>query len=323
MNDLIPRVKLNYPEFNNHFIINEFLGWSHAYSFYDIDGIDWYLEFVERIFQARDNSIFLPVYRMGDGEYTFLLQRGIFELLPFFELDFRQKLRRIFYFGGHKSGTKKDGFEIYTKFEKEILHKDYIKYLQFISQSGIITQAFDNGKTFGPYFKYVYNYFNLNNIILNNKNFYHGYHVYAFFFSSYGDLFLKDQNVLIFSSISADDEVKLRKILFNKGVKSIQFYTISSKKSMLDKIKLETIGSNINMALISAGIGSANIIYQLRHFNFPCIDIGTIIGTYLNPERVFDRPYMANDNIFDLNKVKFMSEFDKSQVLNLFNKQNI
>ena len=47
---------------------------------------------------------------------------------------------------------------------------------------------------------------------------------------------------------------------------------------------------------------------QLRHFNCPCIDVGTVLNCYAQPSRFFERPYMAQDSIHDVMKMPFVYE---------------
>ena len=90
-----PRIKLKYPEFENHSKINDVLGWSLAYSFIDINNKEWFLQFFNRLIQARDMKEYLPLFRMGDGEYSFLLGEDIFSLNPYHKLDWKQKLLKF------------------------------------------------------------------------------------------------------------------------------------------------------------------------------------------------------------------------------------
>ncbi|MDD2635461.1 MAG: hypothetical protein PHW82_08180 [Bacteroidales bacterium] len=320
---LKPRIKLNYPEFHNHYKINEALGWSLAYAFEDIDGITWYSQFTGQIFNARDNKKYLPVYRMGDGEYSFLLQRHIYDIVPYSKLNWKQKILKFKSFllkptKGHSSGLNRDGKEQYTEDEVENLYKSYISDLKFISENGILALGFDTGNFYGKFVQPVYNKFIENNITLHSSNFYHVYHVYALFSSSYCKKLMNNQNVLIITSVNEEKKKKFNIELANIGVKRVDYYGISATKSMKEIIDTKNIASDINLILVGAGIGSANIIKQLKEFKVPCIDVGAILGNFIDPKRKLERPFMIPDNNFELNAIKFLTDKKKKIVQKYF-----
>jgi hypothetical protein len=320
-NFFFPRVIIRYPEFESHYKITEVLGFKKAYSFIDIDGIDWFLQFYNRLLKARDAKEFLPLYRMGDGEYTFLLGDNIYAFKSFFDLNLKQiflKLKLLFSKSeGHSSGTAIDGKETYTNEELIELKQIFIEDLRFISNKGILCLGLDEGKFYNTYMPEIKEAFDKYCINLNSENYYHVYHVYALFASSFGIELLKSQHVLIVTSLSQDKKDKFQKYIIDvMGAKKVSFYSISADKSMLDLIEFDKLEENIDIALIGAGVGSASILRQLEPLSIPCLDVGTVLGNMLDAERRFARPYMATDDIFDLDKVSFLNAQQKKTVRN-------
>lgn len=314
-----PRVILRYPEFDNHYKNNSILGFKKAYSFIDIDGISWYQSFFNHLIEARDQKKYLPVYRMGDGEYNFLLGRNIFEIIPFSKLSFRQKLTKLKMLltrkRGHKSGAKQDIKESYTPDEYYQLYSKYLKDLQFIASNGVLALGLDTGDFYGIYMPYVKDTFDTHSITLNKDNYYHVYHVYALFGSSDKIRLVKGKNILIITSLNPEKERKLCESLTKDGALRIDFYPISATKAMMDIIDLKKINNDIDMVFIGAGVGAANILKQLEPLSVPCLDIGSVLSNMESPERIYDRPYMANDEKFDLEKINFFSKKQKDLIM--------
>lgn len=323
--DFKPRIKLSYPEFYNHYFINEALGWSLAYAFDNIDGITWYNQFVDQLFEAKANKRYFPIYRMGDGEFSFLLQKNIYDIIPFRKLNWKQKILRVRRRlkkqpMGHISGLNRDGVEQYTQEEVRNLYTSFLLNLKFISENGILALGFDTGNFYGKFVPYVYDSLKKNKITLNSKNYYHVYHVYALFSSSQGKELLNNQNVLVITSLNNEKISCFNKELNKMGVKRVDYYSISSSKAMMEVIDLSKIPIDIDLILIGAGVGSANIIRQLYEVDVPCIDVGAILGNFIEPARKWDRPYMISDKDFDLNSIKFLSEKQKVIVKKFINR---
>lgn len=316
--NFIPRIILRYPEFESHYKINSSLGFKKVYNFNDIEGVDWFLSFFNQIMQAKKDRKYLPIYRMGDGEYNFLLGRHIYEIVPFYRLSIKQILIKIKLLfkkkKGHSSGAAGDKKESYTKEQLNLLNSKYISDLKFISNNGILAIALDTGKFYGLFMPYVKHFFDNNNIILNEKNYFHVYHVYSLFGSSFRTKLLQNSKVLIITSLDKQKEIKIKSALLSDNIQRVDFYPISATKSMLEIIDLDKIDKDLDIVLVAAGIGSSNILRQLEPLSIPCIDVGFSLVNLIDSNRGYDRPYMINDKYFDLEKIRFISERQKSKV---------
>lgn len=315
-----PRVKLRYPEFESHYKINEVLGHSRAYSFIDTDGLSWFEHFYKRLLISRDNKTYLPVYRMGDGEYTFLLGKNIYMFKSFFDLSLKQmvlKLKLILGKNteGHVSGTELDGKESYTHAETLVLKQKFINDLRYISQKGILGLGLDEGEFYGKYMPQLKDTLDNMGVYLNSENYYHVYHVYALMASSYGKELTRGQHVLVVTSINEEKKKKFKDYLLREmDAIKVSFYNISPNKAMLDIVELETIEEGIDIVLVGAGVGAANILRQLEPLSVPCLDIGTVLGNMLDSRRRFARPYMVTDDKFALDKLLFLSKQQRKRL---------
>lgn len=314
INSLQPLVELDYPEFYNHKFINKRLfPNARAFAFSNISGLEWYNQFEIIVRDAIIMKKFLPIYRMGDGEYSFFLGKSYIQLLPPWKLSWKQNIFKFLHLfkTNHSSGSIIDGLEEYTKREKSFLRNIYVDQLKQISREGILAMGLDSEGIYEKYVPLILRGFDEEEIILNERNYFHVYHVYAMFSSSFQEFLYNDRNVLVITSLNAEKEDGIRKYLSRKMVRRLDFYSISPNKSMLEVIDLEKIEKDLDLVIIAAGIGSANIICQLKSLSIPCIDIGTLLGNMLNPERVFERPYMTCDANFQLEKIKFLTESQK------------
>jgi hypothetical protein len=310
-----PRVKLKFPNFENMRILNELKGETLTYHLKDEDCYAWYDRFVELIERSMAEKSFLPIYRMGDGEYEFLLKCKKAYETEHSEGIFASLLRtflRIFA-KNHASGSKEDGQEEYKYAELPVLYQRYISDLKLISSKGIITLALDDGRLFKKYVDKVLAVFEECNIDINLHNYFNGYFVYALFCSKLGYKFFTNRRILVISSFGKEDCTLIESFLLVKGAIDVDFKDIPKHGSMYADVK--AMDDEFDLILIAAGIGSSRIISQLQHLSCPCIDVGTVLNCYANPDRFFERPYMAEDYIHDIEKMVFISEELKNKYL--------
>src|SRR5687768_10143456 len=100
-----------------------------AYAFDDTECRAWYRRFADDVLDAVDARRYLPVYRMGDGEFTFALG-PLDEVLPWHRLRPRQAARRALRWatgraGEHRSGSPGYGWEVYSPAERRALVDTY------------------------------------------------------------------------------------------------------------------------------------------------------------------------------------------------------
>jgi hypothetical protein len=79
------------------------------------------------------------------------------------------------------------------------------------------------------------------------------------------------------------------------GAKRVVFISISSKKSMMDRIDVSQTGK-IDLVLIGAGVGALNILEQVESLQTTSIDVGHVLDCYWKPEQfVGQRHFSAPD----------------------------
>ena len=64
------------------------------------------------------------------------------------------------------------------------------------------------------------------------------------------------------------------------GAGVVQFLPISSSSSMTDRIDVSTIPEPVDVCLVAAGIGSANVLRQLEPAETLAVDIGGLMNCF-------------------------------------------
>jgi len=266
----------------------------------------WFLSFVDRIKNTIGKE-FLPVYRMGDGE---------FQICVGFHYRYRKKNEKIWHYMLGKFRAvllhyckkilkrritfKKSGWTNadYTSEEIKSLKTNYQKQLRFIAKNGVLSLKFSYRESSGFTQQYIVSmveWFKRHNIKLDYQNYIPVYFIYAMLTGPFRHEIYQNRRILVITSY---DETKRKAIiegLKREGVVNIQFIPLSKGRSMYDKIDLSLIQKPIDIVLVGAGVGSSNILCQLKPLNTVAIDVGYIIECLANPERKKERTFCCPD----------------------------
>jgi len=88
-------------------------------------------------------------------------------------------------------------------------------------------------------------------------------------------------------------------------VAEVHWCSISSSRSLFDRIDISGYIGRVDIAVVGAGVGKPNILVQLEPLQVPCIDAGFVFEVWANPENKWKRAWCVPDEKFDVNKVKF------------------
>jgi hypothetical protein len=152
----------------------------------------------------------------------------------------------------------------------------------------------DRGAYSISYQKAYLQWLNKNGIYLTNKNYGHHYFVYALLNGKDRDQIFKNRKLLV---VSSDQPLRTKPLidnLLNRGAVSVEFLGISPGNSMEDVLVVPH--TNYDLCIVGAGVGAANVIYQLKELNCPIIDAGFIIDQIAYPDKVVPRIYTVNDD---------------------------
>jgi len=240
--------------------------------FHEITVQQWYEKFVNNIIDSLGNH-YLPIYRMADGEFQFLINnpssilKGV--LSP-------KKFKRTCW------------GENYTVWEYLRYRKKYIEQFKEISKNGILAPHFvieKNKVGYANYIQPILKIFTKNDIVLNDENYYPFYFIYALLSENERFRLFEGERILIVTSYNFEKKKKLELFFKSYFADSVNFYNISPTKAMFEKIEKGKINKHeIDIILVGAGIGAANIINQLNFVPAPCIDAGIMLEVYANPK---------------------------------------
>jgi len=259
-----------------------------------------YREFYERVKQAIGKR-FLPIYRMADGEFSFLvgwrppalgLKGGIDRRLYWWARSNRSKL-------GWKSVTTCWG-EKYTGWSGIKAHRIMRDGLTWISRAGILAAYFAKREDrWGEeYVDPVRRWLRNNSIIIHSLNYVPFYFVYALHGGKSPRKLMRGTRVLV---VTSANKVKRRKlahgILKETKADDVQFLNISHEKSMFDVIDADEHAGKVDIALVGAGIGAINILRQLEPLGIPAIDAGIALECFADPQKRSTRPFLQAKSI--------------------------
>lgn len=272
-----------------------------------LDSNKWFDDFCIRIEQAIENKKFLPVVRLCDGEYIFIIGKNIAsKRLSFFKrlkINSKEFLKQLINYklvaGGenrYKSGT-------YTAKERKEFLQTYLDNIRDISKSGIMALHLSWGTV--PFTEGLWpklkKHFDQNNIFIDSENYVPFYFVYALLAGSKSKLIFENRNILVINGAEGDKKYSIINQLYKRGVKKVIWKTISTDRSLFDKLDLNIVDLNVDLVLVGAGIGKLNILKQLSVLNAPCIDIGFYFEILANEKLKFERTMCYTDN--DLNSL--------------------
>jgi hypothetical protein len=246
-----------------------------------ITGSEWYQIFRERALASIGKTWF-PVYRMADGEFSFCVGWR-----PPYGNSVRSMTRRIAWKLGLYNLTDHATCwnEKYTMNERAALMPQYIANLKKISKHGCLAMFLGKceNTNFDQYKKEICSWLGNNQIELTINNYLPFFSVLHFLTSQGWQELYCGKRILIVTSIESKGQQTIHHRLKEWGVKSVQFLTIYPHKSLTENINIADIGE-VDIALVGAGIGSANILCQLEPLQTLCLDVGAYINALEDPK---------------------------------------
>lgn len=258
-------------------------GYLNAYSFHHTTFEEWFNEF-RSIILSKMGKEYFPVYRLADGEFRFLMGRKfdwyrkplVKELIAVTAERLRIK---------NPDKWKTSWGEEYSPKRTKFLRKELIKNIEYISKIGVLAAYYNtNGlHAFEEYNKYLIPFFENNNIKFNRENYYPFHFVCGVLVKEGWQDFIENKTILIVTGSDDASERKIEKTLKVMAAKTVLFCRISKTSSMEDKLNLKGyLDKNIDICLVAAGIGSANILRQLEPLKTVALDIGGYMKCFID-----------------------------------------
>lgn len=269
-------------------------GYLHAWSFKDIAPQDWFEDFRQAALGAMGRR-FLPVYRMADGEYRFLMGRQ-------YNFSRRPLIKELIAVTAEKIGlSNPDKWqtswgEAYQPEDTRKLRANLIEEIRFIAQQGFLACYLnDNGlNAFTEHNIPLLSFFERHNIPFSVDSYVPFHFCPSLLVSDGWQDFVRDRKILIVTGLTNEKEMAIKGTLGEMGAKAVHFLPISSRTSMYDQLDLNGLNESPDICLVAAGIGSAHILRQLQPLNTLSLDIGGLMNCF------FDRAASQHGGVFRL-----------------------
>jgi hypothetical protein len=262
---------------------------------------DWYNSFRKNIIDALNNKYYYPVFRLSDGEFVFVLGRKFKKQLNliYFKNLISHTINIIRFQSGFYSSGRKGYCETYKWYRLPGLRKQFANQLKDIASYGCLCFNFSETDLSREYKVNYWKWIQKNKIEISEKNYFHFYFVYGALMGTDSEPFYKGKKILLMTSNMPERNKNLINKLHSLGAMEVEYYETSLNHPMYDKINLEKIKMKPDIVLIGAGVGSANILVQLKPLNCLCIDAGYVVDAFSDIELAKKRPFCINDTIWD------------------------
>jgi hypothetical protein len=308
---LQPRVALHYPGFDRMREISDLLADGvRAYAFQGEDGREWYRRFAGQVFAAVEAHRFFPVYRMADGEFSFAMG-ALEDVLPLRRLRPRQIARRMLNLvtgrrGGHRSGSPGYGWEVYSPAERRALQQKYVADLTAVARHGYLALALDEGPFHARFLPYMLDWLDAQRIPPHAGNYQHPDAVFALLHGPDRGRLLRGRSILVVNHGAPARKDAITGGLRDAGAARVQWLGISRDKAMLERLDLSGVTEPVDLALVGAGVGAANVLTQLAPLSAPALDVGLVLDVPADPELRWDRPFCVPDGEMELHRIRFL-----------------
>lgn len=238
---------------------------------------------------------YFPVYRMADGEFLFCLGwrppvtpvPEKFQALKTLKLGVREKLHELRGFGTMWG-------ENYNLMQTLKGRRKLVGLIQEISRHGMLALYFmRRGDFWGEQFiQPMLRWFRKNSIELTARNYLPFYMVYAALCGPENSQLFAGRKVLVATGADHPGKECIAQGLKDLQAGSVEFLEISPTQSMFTTIDINRIRETPEIVLTGAGVGSANIIAQMREIKAPVIDAGIFLETLIDPSHKDKRPFL-------------------------------
>ncbi len=278
-----------------------------AHAFRERHCHEWYRECADKILGAMGTGTHFPLYRMADGEFQFAIGPAA-NRRPLWRQGPRALLRRTLRGppkNDHRSGATCYGYESYTEEEVAQLQSRYPAMIREIASDGILALALHDSGLVNDYLPEILDWFDDHDIPLTEANYYPMYCVYVLLHGPDRARLLGDKSILVATGLTDAKQQGIQRGLLRAGARQVAFLPLSHSHAMFDRLDLSGLRGDFDLVLVGAGVGSANVLLQLRPLRTVCLDVGFCLSTLADPTLRFQRPYCLPDDEFDPGKVSF------------------
>lgn len=259
---------------------------------------EWYERFRELVLDAAERRRWLPVYRLSDGEFMFMVGK---QFMPY---PWRQslivRLKHLYAswrYGSTFYSSGRPGYcESYSLWELPAARAELAKCLRRMAGQGALCFNFSHTPLALPYMKPVCRWLSARDITIPSSAYYHFYHVYGLLNGPDCGRLLAGRHVVVMTSNIGNRSERLRKTVLERGAAAAHFYETSLNKPALDRIDLSRMPDRVDIVLLGAGVGAAHIMSQLEPLGCVAIDAGFALDCWAEPSLAATRPYCVPDS---------------------------
>ena len=270
-----------------------------------VDSFLWFNTFVERVAAAVGKS-FLPICRLADGEFLFLL--GFQPPTPRVGLNYPAKWirwqlttwkpRRHLRAGGTHGRQPLYASAKYGVEELASIRATYADVLGCVAREGLLAAdlsfcAVPFQDHFFPAFR---RWLDEHGIVLTASNYVPFYFVYPLLTGPHRGRVLGGRRVLVIHSATGSKQEAIRRSLLDEGAAEVMWHAISPDRSLYDVVPVERFIGQVDLCVFGAGIGKPAILRQLKPLNVPCIDAGYVMEVWADPSVASSRIFTAPDD---------------------------
>lgn len=267
------------------------------------DSAVWFSKVVDRV-ESAIGRCFLPIIRLADGEFLFLL--GFQPPTPRVGLTYplqwmrwwlaKWKPRRQLRAGGTHGNRPLYASAKYTTEELDGIREAYARVLRQVAANGLIAAdlsfcAVPFQDHFFPAFR---TWLEANAVHLTMGNYAPFYFIYALLTGPERHRLLSGRRVLVIHSATGSKQHAIKSSLIREGATEVLWHAISPDRSLYDVVPVERFVGAVDLCVFGAGIGKPAILAQLEPLGVPCIDAGYVMEVWADPSvaqsRIFTQP---------------------------------
>lgn len=262
---------------------------------------EWFSIFTDRVVEAIGQR-YLPVGRFSDGEFRFLFgDTGHLSNQPIarrLASRARQGLQRwtkrtftAGMAGRYHSGefTAKEWASSRARFDELALH---------LAKHGLLALHLNHAAA--PfqqrYYPAIASWLRGLGLTLDEANYVPFYFVYALLTGPARARVLSGRRVMVVNGATGDKRERIVAGLQREGAEVVHWAPLSEKRSMFDRLDLAAWRGQVDLVLVGAGIGKANVLPQLEVLGVPCLDAGFVFEVWADPSTASERPYCLPDD---------------------------
>jgi len=277
-----------------------------TYSPAAVDSACWFQQFTDRI-EGEIGVRFLPVIRLADGEFLFLLgfqppTRRVGFSYPLQWLRWfaaKWKPRRQLRAGGSHGRRPLYSSAKYSIAEVDAIRTSYKVVLGQVARSGLIAAdlSFCAVPFQDHFFPALRRWLEGNRVELTLQNYVPFYFVYALLTGPQRHRVLRGRRILVIHSAAGPKQAAIKASLLREGAREVLWHTISPDRSLYDVVPVERFVGAVDLCVFGAGIGKPAILAQLEPLGVPCIDAGYVMEVWADPAVARSRIFTQPDNI--------------------------